>query len=116
VRKETVYIRHILDAIDKIEKYVEIGYDDFMAHSHWQDAVIRQLEIVGEATKRVSEDLRERYPEVPWRRISGLRDVLIHDYMGVDLDAVWQLTQRNVPELKKNLQEILFDLDDGHKS
>ena len=83
MRKETVYIRHILDAIDKIEKYVEIGYDDFMAHSHWQDAVIRQLEIVGEATKRVSEDLRECYPEVPWRRISGLRDVLIHDYMGV---------------------------------
>ena len=72
MRKETVYLRHILDAVDKIEKYVEIGYDDFMAHSHWQDAVIRQLEIVGEATKRISEDLRERYPEVPWRLISGL--------------------------------------------
>ena len=72
MRKKTVYLRHILDAVDKIEKYVEIGYDDFMAHSHWQDPVIRQLEIVGEATKRISEDLRERYPEVPWRRISGL--------------------------------------------
>ena len=116
MKKDTVYIKHILDAIDKIEQYVDIGYDDFMAHSHWQDAVIRQLEIVGEATKRVSEDLRKCYPEVPWRRIAGLRDVLIHDYMGVDLEAVWQVTQRNVPELKKNLQKVLFALDHRHRS
>ena len=85
--------------------------DDSMVYSHWQDAVIRQLEIVGEATKRLSEDLRLRYPEVPWRRIAGLRDVLIHDYMGVDLEAVWQVTQKNVPQLKAQIREILLKLD-----
>ena len=57
MKNDRVYIRHILDAIDKVDQYVQVGYDDFMAHSHWQDAVIRQLEIVGEATKRLSEEL-----------------------------------------------------------
>lgn len=111
MKKDSVYVRHILDAIDKIEQYIQIGYDDFMLQSHWQDAVIRQLEIVGEATKRLSEGLRESYPDVPWRRIAGLRDVLIHDYMGVDLEAVWQVTQKNIPLLKEQLREIRLKLD-----
>jgi uncharacterized protein with HEPN domain len=70
-----------------------------MDQSHWQDATVRQLEIIGEATKRLSPELRSRYSDVPWRRIAGLRDVLIHDYMGVDLDAVWQVTQKDLPAL-----------------
>jgi len=113
MKNDRVYIRHILDAIDKVDQYVQVGYDDFMAHSHWQDAVIRQLEIVGEATKRLSEELRARYPDVPWRRIAGLRDVLIHDYMGVDLEAVWQVSQNNVPKLKEQLRGILIKLERG---
>ena len=113
MKNDRVYIRHILDAIDKVDQYVQVGYDDFMAHSHWQDAVIRQLEIVGEATKRLSEELRARYPDVPWPRIAGLRDVLIHDYMGVDLEAVWQVSQNNVPKLKEQLREILIKLERG---
>ena len=111
MKKDSIYIRHILDAIDKIERYIRIGYDGFMEHSHWQDAVIRQLEIVGEATKHLSEDVRVRHPDVPWRRIAGLRDVLIHDYMGVDLEAVWQVTQKNIPQLKEQLIKIFPDLN-----
>ena len=71
--------------------------------------MIRQLEIVGEATKRVSPDLRERYPAVPWRRMAGLRDVLVHNYMGVDLDTVWEITQTRVPELRRTVVAMLAE-------
>ena len=111
MKNDRIYLKHILDAINKVEQYVQVGYDEFMAHSHWQDAVVRQLEIIGEATKHLSGELRDQYPEVPWRRIAGLRDVLIHDYMGVDLEAVWQVTQKNVPQLKKQLSGIMTELD-----
>jgi len=92
MKRDNLYLKHILHAIEKINEYVKVGHDDFMAHSNWQDAVIRQLEIVGEATKHVSKELRDLHDEVPWRRIAGLRDVLIHDYMGIDINAVWQIT------------------------
>ena len=111
MRGDQVYLRHILDAIEKIEAYVSVGRDVFMSTSHWQDAVIRQLEIIGEATKRLSPNLRSRYGGVPWRRIAGLRDVLIHDYMGVDLAAVWEITQRDLPLLKERIQDILRELN-----
>ena len=71
MKDDEVYLRHILDAIARIESYVVVGRSVFMSTSHWQDAVIRQLEIVGEATKNLSRDLRSRYPNVPWRRIAG---------------------------------------------
>jgi uncharacterized protein with HEPN domain len=107
MRGDEVYLQHILDAISKIESYVAVGRAEFMSASHWQDAVIRQLEIIGEATKRLSGDLRSQHSQVPWRRIAGLRDVLIHDYMGVDLAAVWAITQDNLPALKRQIQAIL---------
>lgn len=111
--RDEVYLRHVLDAIEKIESYTSVGKNIFMETSYWQDAAIRQLEIVGEATKRLSTDLRERYNHVPWRRIAGLRDVLIHDYMGVDLDAVWEIIQRDVPELRRSILLILDDFRDN---
>ena len=111
--RDPIYLRHILDAIGKIDGYVAVGRDTFMLESHWQDAVIRQLEIIGEATKRLSPSLRARHQEVAWRRIAGLRDVLIHDYMGVDLDAVWELTQQQVPDLKRHVEAILAEEGDA---
>jgi uncharacterized protein with HEPN domain len=111
VKGDQVYLKHILDAIEKIESYVAVGRDVFVSASHWQDAVIRQLEIIGEAAKRLSPDLRSQYDDIPWRRIAGLRDVLIHDYMGVDLDAVWEIVQQEVPVLKERVQAILAELE-----
>lgn len=105
--KDRLYLQHIFDSIEKIESYVAVGHDEFMSHSHWQDAVIRQLEIIGEATKHISLSLREKRGDIPWRRIAGLRDILIHDYMGVDLSAVWEITQNNLPTLKAKIAELL---------
>ncbi len=110
MKSDIVYLKHIQDAVEKIESYVAIGREQFMADSHWQDAVIRQLEIIGEAAKHLSPELRGRYTNVPWRRICGLRDVLIHDYIGVDIDAVWVVTQTRIPELRDQIQVILRDL------
>jgi uncharacterized protein with HEPN domain len=110
MKDDSVYIHHIYEAILKIESYVAVGRDVFMSQSHWQDAVTRQLEIIGEATKRLSQGLRSRYPDVAWRRAAGLRDVLIHDYMDVDLVALWDLTQTDLPAFKKQIELVLKDL------
>lgn len=107
MNRDATYLQHILDAIGKIETYIHVGQDEFVKGTHWHDATIRELEIIGEATKRISETLRNQHTDIPWRRIAGLRDVLIHDYMGVDLTAVWEITQQHLPELKINIQKIL---------
>ena len=111
MKDDRVYLRHILDAISKIESYVVVGREVFMTASHWQDAVIRQLEIIGEASRNLSRGFRSRHPQVPWRRIAGLRDVLIHDYMGVRLPAVWEVTQTDLPILKKQIEGFLSESD-----
>ena len=105
--REDPYLRHILDAIQKIERYSEVGHDELIAESMRHDAVIRQLEIIGEATKRLSPQMLGRHPEVPWRQVAGMRDVLIHDYMGVDLERVWNVVQRDLPLLRKAAEKLL---------
>ena len=107
MKTDSVYLRHILDAISKIETYIAVGRDRFMAESQWHDAVIRQLEIIGEATKKLTPELRSAHSGIPWRRIGGMRDVLIHDYIAVDLNAVWEVTQKDLRELKKTVERIL---------
>lgn len=110
MKSDAVYLQHILEAIAKIESYVAVGHDVFMSTSHWQDAVIRQFEIIGEATKALSEGLRASHPDIPWRRVTGLRDVLIHHYFNVDLLALWDLTQTELPIFKKHIISILKEL------
>ena len=94
------YLRHILAAIEAVEEYVQDGRDGFLRDRKTQDAVIRNLEIIGEATRNVPEAFRADHPEFPWRRVSALRNVLIHKYFGVDLRIVWGVVEDELPNLK----------------
>lgn len=105
---DVVYLRHILDAVSRIEEYTEdMKREDFMRSNLHQDAVIRQVEVIGEAARKVSEETRKRHTEVPWKDMAGMRDKLIHGYFGVDLDAVWDTVTEDIPRLKTMLQALL---------
>lgn len=106
-----IYLEHIAECISKIESYTK-GYTekDFLGNQMVQDAVIRNFEIIGEATKQLSNDFREKYSQVEWKKIAGMRDKLIHDYIGVDLWAVWAVVEDIIPEFSISINTILKDI------
>ncbi|MEA2046305.1 MAG: DUF86 domain-containing protein [Euryarchaeota archaeon] len=112
MKDDTVYLNHILDAIDLIDEYLrEVGYDEFMNNRMFQDAVIREIEIIGEATKNLSLVVRNEYPNIPWKKIAGMRDKLIHGYFGVDPDAVWETARKDIPMLREKIARIIDSED-----
>jgi uncharacterized protein with HEPN domain len=106
--KEEAFLKDILEAIRRIQAYTEdTDYDAFCADTKTQDAVMRNLEIVGEATKQLSETVRQQAPQIPWRSIARMRDKLIHHYFGVNLDIVWHVIQDDLPPLMTAVEGIL---------
>jgi uncharacterized protein with HEPN domain len=113
VKKDSrVYLAHILECAQKIERYTEGGEKEFYRDTMLQDAVIRNFEIIGEAAKRVPELYRKRHGEVPWRLMAGFRDVLIHACEGVDLQRVWHIVQYDLPKVKEAIEKILPPLEE----
>ena len=109
-KDDRVFLQHVLDSITIIEEYLQgVDEEKFMQTRLLQDGVIRQIEIVGEAIRHVSRDMRRTYSEIPWQDVAGMRDKLIHDYFGVDLEKVWLTTQDDLPVLKQKIAGILND-------
>jgi uncharacterized protein with HEPN domain len=107
MKDDAFFLRHILDAVNQIEDYTNVTYDEFLETRLIQDGVVRQLEIIGEATKNLSRDTTEQYPQIPWKEIAGMRDKLIHAYFGVDIDEVWNTAKKDIPYLKEAVEALL---------
>ncbi|MEX5218589.1 MAG: DUF86 domain-containing protein [Nitrospiraceae bacterium] len=111
MKDDRVYLLHIRDAIRNIIEYTTTGQVDFVADRKTQDAVIRNLEIIGEASKRVSDSLKSAHPDVAWKPIAGMRDKLIHDYFGVNVKLVWDVVERDLPVLYEKVKRLLAASD-----
>jgi len=107
MNKDTLYLESMRECLERIDEYTEGGEEVFMASKLVQDGVIRNLEVIGEATKNLSDDLRSANPEIPWRQIAGMRDVLIHDYLRVNLGRVWQTVVSDLPPLRIVINTLL---------
>ena len=108
------FIEDILDAMEKAEAMLSpVDFESFEEDYQLNFAVVRALEIVGEATKRLPESLRQQYPEIPWKDMAGMRDRIIHGYDAVNLRIVWETVKSRIPEIKPKIQQILADFEDS---
>lgn len=106
-KNDIAYTDHIINCIKKIRKFVKgIDKKEFAKNELIQDAIIRNFEVIGEASKKISPDFKKTYYDIPWKEISGMRDKLIHDYLGVDIDVIWKTIEHDLPILQKELKKI----------
>ena len=106
-----IFLEHILEAIYLIEEYIkDKSKSEFLKLTQLQDSVIRRITIIGEAIKNIPDDFKETYPSIPWKQIIGMRDILIHQYFGIDLNLTWEVIEKDLPKLKKQIIAIKKEL------
>ena len=110
MKGDRVYLLHIRDAILRVTEYTAEGRAAFISRPIIQDAVVRNLEIIGEAVKNLTEPLKAHHPEIAWKRIAGMRDKMIHEYFGVNLQLVWEAVERDLPQLRVAIESMLRQL------
>ncbi len=104
------YLQDILDAVDDVEVFVgDMSFEEFKKDRKTLNAVVRSIEIIGEASKKLPDSLKAKYRELPWKEMSGMRDKLIHAYFGMDTETIWKTVKENIPPLKKSIQKMLKD-------
>ncbi len=110
-RDYSLYIKDILDCIERVEEFVgDMNFDEFLADDKTSSAVVRKLEIIGEATKNIPKSITQKYDEVPWKEMARMRDKIIHFYFGVDYEIVWSVIKERLPEIKPTILQILEDM------
>jgi len=108
MRNDKTYLRHILDTINDIEEFTDgVTAEEFLENKEKQYAVLRAFEIIGEASKNVSDGFKTKHPQIPWTKMAAMRDKLIHGYFGVNLNLVWETARTNIPEIKKQLKKLV---------
>jgi uncharacterized protein with HEPN domain len=108
MKDDKLYLIHIIECIEHVESYTEnVDKETFLNTTLIQDAVIRNLQVMAESTRRLSEQIKQTRPEIDWHRIAGFRNVLVHDYLGVDLEKTWNIVENEIPVLKKAVRAIM---------
>lgn len=103
-----IFLADILESIKRIEQYVNgKTKKEFLDNYEKQDAIIKRLEIIGEAVKNIPSEIKKKYPKIPWKDIAGMRDILVHEYFGVVMDRVWDTAKKDIPNLKKQIKKLL---------
>lgn len=106
MKDDRIYLLHILECISRIEEDTAGGRETFMSSRTLQDAVLRNLQTLAESAQRLSRDIKARHPQIEWHRIGAFRNVLVHDYLGIDIERIWEITQRDVRDLKTAVQNM----------
>ncbi len=103
-----IFLKDILESIERIESYTKDKTEkEFLDNYEKQDAIMKRLEVIGEAVKNIPKEVKEKYPKIPWKQMSGMRDMLIHEYFGVIMERVWDTAKNDIPKLKKQISGLL---------
>jgi uncharacterized protein with HEPN domain len=110
MKDDRLYLIHVQEAIERIEEYTQEGEEYFLEDRKTQDAVLRNLHILAESSQRISDNLKEQFPQVDWRILSAFRNVVVHDYLGISLSRIWDIVENDLPGLKEQIAVILQTL------